>query len=652
MRRILLALAIGLIVIALPGVTFATSDEETVRLLKRDADQGNANAQGRLGYFYETGRGGLAKDDREAARLYRLAADQGNASARNNLGGLYRDGRGGLTKDDREALRLFKLAADQGNAYGQLNLGLFNRDGRGGLSKDDREAARLFKLAADQAQADARVNLGYFYETGHGGLAKDDGEAVRLYRLAADQGNATAQSNLGVFYRDGRGGLAKDDREALRLFKLAADQGNPYGQNHLGGFYRDGGGGLAKDDREAARLFKLAADQGHASAKVNLGYFYEKGRGDLAQDDREAARLYKLAADQGNAAGQNYLGVLYRDGRGGLTKDEREAARLFKLASDQNYAYAQQNLGTFYRDGRGGLTVDDREAARLLKLAADQGNANARTALNQITQQPSQEVNAAPNAHLKQEVVEPSSAPAANLPSVPERRVALVIGNSAYQTVSGLPNTTNDARAIAEVLKADGFTSVRIILDMTRASMIASLNDFQREADTSDWAVVYYAGHGLEVSGANYLVPIDAKLGDDRDIQDEAVSVDRILSAVENAKKLRLVMLDACRDNPFLKRMHRSIATRSISRGLAAIEPSGATLIVFAAKDGETAEDGTGGHSPFAASLIKRLQQPTIEINKLFRLVTSDVLKATGNQQRPFVYGSLPGEEDYYFRLR
>src|SRR6266850_31600 len=494
MRLILLALAVGLTLIALPGVGFAMSDEETVIVLKRDADQGNANAQVRLGYFYETGRGGLGKDDREAARLYKLAADQGNAAARSNLGGLYRDGRGGLTKDDREALRLFKLAADQGNAYGQHNLGLF--------------------------------------------------------------------------YRDGRGGLTKDDREALRLFKLAADQGSPYGQNNLGGFYRDGGGGLPKDDREAVRLYRLAADQGNASARVNLGYFYEKGRGDLAQDDREAARL--------------------------------------------------------------------------LKLAADQGNANARTALNQIT----------PNAHSNQEVVEPRSAPTANLPSVPERRVALVIGNSAYQAVSGLANTTNDARAIAEVLKADGFTSVRIILDLNRASMIASLNDFQREADTSDWAVVYYAGHGLEVSGTNYLVPIDARLGDDRDIQDEAVSVDRILRAVENAKKLRLVMLDACRDNPFLKRMHRSIATRSVSRGLAAIEPVGATLIVFAAKDGETAEDGAGNHSPFAASLIKRLQQPTIEINKLFRLVTSDVLKATGNQQRPFVYGSLPGEEDYYFRSR
>src|SRR5712691_11756708 len=614
MRRILLALAIGLTLVALPGVGFAIGDEETVRLLQRDADQGNASAQVRLGYFYETGRGGLAKDDRRAARLYKLAADQGNAAARNNLGVLYRDGGGGLTKDDREALRLFKLAADQGNAYAQQNLGGFYRDGRGGISKDDREAVRLFKLAADQALADARASLGYFYETGRGGLPKDTREAARLYRLAADQGNAAAQNNLGVFYRDGGAGLTKDDREALRLFKLAADQGNSYGQHNLGGLYRDGLGGLAKDEREAARLFKLAADQGNPGARASLGYFYERGLGDLAKDDREAVRLYKLAADQGNAAGQNNLGVLYRDGRGGLTMDNREAARLFKLA-------------------------------------ADQGNANARTALNQITQ-PSQEVGAAPNAHSNQEVVEPSPAPAANLPSGPERRVALVIGNAAYQAVSGLANTTNDARAIADVLKADGFTSVRIALDMTRASMIASLNDFQREADTSDWAVVYYAGHGLEVSGTNYLVPIDARLGDDRDIQDEAVSVDRILRAVENAKKLRLVMLDACRDNPFLKKMHRSIATRSISRGLAAIEPLGATLIVFAAKDGETAEDGAGSHSPFAASLITRLQQPTIEINKLFRLVTSDVLKATGNQQRPFVYGSLPGEEDYYFRSR
>jgi TPR repeat protein len=651
MRDILLALAIGLTVIALPGAASAISDEETVRSLKSEADRGDANAQARLGYFYETGRGGLAKDEREAARLYRLAADQGNAAARNNLGLYYRDGRGGVTKDEHEALRLFRLSSDQGNAYAQANLGFFYRDGRGGLTKDDNEAARLYKLAADQGNADGRFGLGYFYESGRGGLAKNDREAARLYGLAADQGNAVAQNNLGVLYRDGRGDLAKDDREALRLFKLASDQGNAYGQLNLGVFYRDGRGGLAKDGREATRLFKLAADQGNAGARVSLGYFFEKGLGDLAKDEREAARLYRLAADQGNAAGQNNLGVLYRDGRGGVFQDDREALRLFRLAADQNNAYGQLNLGVFYRDGRGGLARDDREAARLFKLAADQGNANARTALSQIPQ-PLVEANGARTANSSPMPAEPSPAMAGTSHSPSERRVALVIGNSAYQAVSALGNTTNDAKAVAEALKADGFASVRTALDTTRAGMLASLNDFQREADTSDWAVVYYAGHGLEISGTNYLVPVDAKIGDDRDVQDEAVSVDRILRAVENAKKLRLVMLDACRNNPFLKTMHRSVATRSISRGLAAIEPEGATLIVFAAKDGETAEDGDGDHSPFAASLIKRLQQPAIEINKLFRLVTSDVLKTTGNQQRPFVYGSLPGEEDYYFRLR
>src|SRR5216683_2077744 len=221
---------------------------------------------------------------------------------------------------------------------------------------------------------------------------------------------------------------------------------------------------FAISDEETVRLLKHDADQGNANAQGRLGYFYETGRGGLAKDDREAVRLYRLAADQGNATAQSNLGVFHRDGRGGLTKDDREALRLFKLAADQGNPYGQNQLGGFYRDGGGGLAMDDREAARLLKLAADQGNANARTALNQITQQPSQEVSSAPSAHLKQEVVEPSSAPTANFPSVPERRVALVIGNSAYQTVSGLPNTTNDARAIAEVLKADGFTSVRIIL--------------------------------------------------------------------------------------------------------------------------------------------------------------------------------------------
>ncbi len=125
-----------------------------------------------------------------------------------------------------------------------------------------------------------------------------------------------------------------------------------------------------------------------------------------------------------------------------------------------------------------------------------------------------------------------------------------------------------------------------------------------------------------------------------------------MLDAVAGAKKLKLVMLDACRDNPFARSMQRSVAVRAVTRGLVRIEPEGGTLVVYAAKDGNVAEDGTGGHSPFAAALVERLAEPNLEIGKLFRLVTDDVLDATENRQRPFVYGSVSGREDFYFAVK
>jgi tetratricopeptide (TPR) repeat protein len=230
-------------------------------------------------------------------------------------------------------------------------------------------------------------------------------------------------------------------------------------------------------------------------------------------------------------------------------------------------------------------------------------------------------------------------------------RVALVIGNSAYVNVPRLPNPTSDAEAIAQVLRADGFKSVTVVEDASRADMASALQAFQAEADQADWALVYYAGHGIEIGGVNYLVPTDARLKSDRNAPDEAISLSRVLDAISGAKKLKLVMLDACRDNPFAQSMERSVAVRSVARGLTRVEPEGGTLVVYAAKDGNVAEDGAGGHSPFAAALMTRLAEPNLEISKLLRLVTDDVLEATGNRQRPFVYGSVSGREDFYFAV-
>lgn len=230
-------------------------------------------------------------------------------------------------------------------------------------------------------------------------------------------------------------------------------------------------------------------------------------------------------------------------------------------------------------------------------------------------------------------------------------RVALVIGNSDYTSVPRLPNPSRDAATVAQAFREAGFKTVQVRSDLSYEAMRRALRDFSAEAEKADWAVVYYAGHGIEVSGQNYLVPVDAQLKNDRDVQFEAVPLDQVLATLEGSKRLRLVILDACRDNPFINQMTRSVASRSIGRGLARIEPEGGTLVAYAAKAGQVALDGEGQNSPFVSALVKHISTPGVEISKLFRLVRDDVLAATGKAQEPFVYGSLPGE-DFFFKLK
>lgn len=237
------------------------------------------------------------------------------------------------------------------------------------------------------------------------------------------------------------------------------------------------------------------------------------------------------------------------------------------------------------------------------------------------------------------------------------RRVALIIGNSAYRNVSELPNPKNDATVMATALRNMGFASVTLVLDATREIMVDHLRRFAEEVENADWATVYYAGHGIEVQGQNYLIPIDATLAADRDAQFEAVQLDQVMGAMESARKLRLVILDACRDNPFAARMRRIAAPLvasvrgavSVARGLGEVMVTGASLVVFSAKHGQIALDGDGTNSPFASALTQRLATPGVEINKIFRLVRDDVLEATAGRQEPYTYGSLPGREDFFF---
>jgi len=231
-------------------------------------------------------------------------------------------------------------------------------------------------------------------------------------------------------------------------------------------------------------------------------------------------------------------------------------------------------------------------------------------------------------------------------PAMAERRVALVIGNSAYKSVPRLSNPANDATLIGGMFKRAGFDMVDIRLDLNAGEMRRALRDFGGKAREAEVAVVYYAGHGIELDGTNYLIPTDATLETDSDVLDETLPLDRALFAVEPAKQLRLVILDACRDNPFAKTMKRTIAARAIGRGLAKIEPTSPnTMIAFAAKAGSTASDGDSKNSPFAAALVERLPTPGLDLRKAFGFVRDDVLKNTGYKQEPYVYGSLGGDD-------
>jgi Caspase domain len=225
-----------------------------------------------------------------------------------------------------------------------------------------------------------------------------------------------------------------------------------------------------------------------------------------------------------------------------------------------------------------------------------------------------------------------------------DRRVALVMGNSAYKNASSLPNTINDSTAIAALFKSVGFQVVISRTDLGVVDFKRAVREFLLTAENADIAVVYYAGHGVEIDGTNYLVPVDAKLGRDYDVDDEAVALDRIIWALQSVKRLRLILLDACRDNPFPGRLRSAGIRSTMKGGLAKIEDVSAdTLVAYAAKAGSVSYDGDGVNSPYALALIRHLAEPGLDIRIALGRVRDEVVSMTGGRQEPFIYGSLGG---------
>jgi TPR repeat protein len=315
----------------------------------------------------------------------------------------------------------------------------------------------------------------------------------------------------------------------------------------------------------------------------------------------EALRLYQNAADQGYAVAQYYLGSLYENGRM-VAKNEAEAVRWYRKAADQGYPGPQESLA------RLGPDVAETEGSR-----------------PDLT----------------------------TIPAVPtgERRVALVIGNSAYQNVEPLKHPRQDAEDIAKALADIGFEVLQGF-DLDRDAMDDFTVRFAREAEKADLALAYYSGHGLQFAGENYLVPVDGRIEDWRDLR-QLVRLDQLIEDTSEASKLALVVVDACRNDPLSTPLTRSLqrslgGSRSAELGKGLAQPGvtpAQTLIAYATASDHVSYDGQGRNSPYVAALLRHLKTPDLEVRLLFARVRDDVARETGDAQRPEVYNSLGGEE-------
>jgi uncharacterized caspase-like protein len=215
-------------------------------------------------------------------------------------------------------------------------------------------------------------------------------------------------------------------------------------------------------------------------------------------------------------------------------------------------------------------------------------------------------------------------------------RVALVIGNSKYTNVDALPNPANDARVIAQTLRDIGF-AVTDGYDLSRDAMERQIRTFLRQSETAQVRLLYYAGHGLQVDDRNYLVPVDTRLERASDLSFETVGLDTIMENLDSPSRTNIILLDACRNNPFAKAF-KGAAGRSfaVQRGLAPSNPGGGTLIAFSTKPGAVALDGDGANSPFTEALARHLRTPGLEVRQMLTRVRADVISATRGEQYPW----------------
>ena len=372
--------------------------------------------------------------------------------------------------------------------------------------------------------------------------------------------------------------------------------------------------------------------------------YYNRGTEYFSRGDYDSAILDYYDAIQ---LWPGYFSAYDRRGRAYSKKGEhdRAIANYDKaIEISPHYAIAYYDRGSEY-ENKGQFEkalADFRQALSNIPPSDTEMSSDAQKRISQIEQK----IAAAANVHATTQTTDAQSTQPQSIRPI-SRRVALVIGNSAYEFAPELRNPRNDAEAMNRMLSGMGFEVISGI-DLKKPELEAKIVEFAKATKTADLSLFFYAGHGLQVAGQNYLVPIEAKVDDDTALNFELVNAGVVTNYMGGDNKVGIVLLDACRDNPFTRSLKRSLgATRaeSVSQGLAAISSEGGGLVIgYATAPGDVAADGDGINSPFTTALLNRLPSKGLELELVLKRVKADVIEATRNEQCPWTNSDLSTE--------
>lgn len=672
----------------------AAKSSEWDRVVKEclaDADAGEKHCQSHIGYAYKMGYG-VQRNLPLSIEYLRKCASQGQPNCEEMLGDSYRRGVG-VEVNYKEALRLFNAAAEKGNIWANNNLGNMYRLGQG-VPNDLNEAVKNYRIAADKGNGLAQSNLSNLYRIGRG-VEKNGDTAFQLASLSSKQNFGDGWNMLGLLYRDGIG-VRQDSAKAIENFKKAVEPTVKFpaliAYSNLGSMYLNGIG-VASNAEEAVRWLELGAKNNQLESINLLSSIIAVGAKSVPADPTRAFSLAKQAYENGSSDAANNLGWFYRDGIG-TSKNLPLAIQYFSEARDKGVVHAYANLGRLYLEGQGVAkdTVKAHEYFLIAKSQIDRlgkgnrkfiedyfANGNGDTKLAEPVKQDSTPSSTKPQAMANAQIgdgsqqalierleklqkqIETLQASANTISDTQSfqgqvqmaNRRALVIGNDKYMHVSQLVNAREDASAIAKKLTLLGY-KVTLHQDLTEKSFKQALREFRATLDGGEEVLFYFAGHGVQLGSANYLLPTDTKGDNEDQVKDEAIELQRVLDDLKyKNSKFMLAIIDACRDNPF-KQSGRAIG----GRGLAPTTAATGQMVMFSAGAGQQALDKLGNadkekNGIFTRVLLKEMSKPGVPVDRVLKNVRNEVVrlsKSIGHEQTPALYDQAVG--DFYFSIK